>query len=211
MRRLRRVRTVALDLPGAVRSASSPLPRRMSGYAHLVREILDGLHFERVHVMGISWGGALAQEFTHQHAERVSRVVLAATSSEPTIVPLRLRAGALYGGDFATDAALAESGARRLAPASPVGYLCMRFAQAGWSSTPWLRTLRRPTLVLAGDQDPIVPLAAAKALADGLPNAYFESFDCGHLFVLTRAQQVVAALERFLLESVPLIREPRHG
>jgi len=51
------------------------------------------------------------------------------------------------------------------------GYLGQIYAISGWTSLPWLRTLRQQTLVLAGDDDPIVPVANGRILARCIPHA----------------------------------------
>lgn len=230
MRQLPRFRVVAFDLPGVGQSQPSTRPRRIAGYANLVRETLDALHVERANVMGIGWGGALAQEFVHRHAERVVRLVLAATTTGRLTVPrtvsawlyalaprpisaawVRRHAGALYGGDFRRDPALWAHLSPCPSPPTVSGNLEQVFALAGWSSTEWLRTIRRPTLVLAGEDDPLAPGAEARAMAAAIPNAELEIFDCGHLFVLTRLDRVVASIERFLIQSVPYSPERDHG
>jgi len=231
MRGLARVRTLTFDLPGIGASQPSPLVRRLAGFAHLAREVLDSHAVARVHVMGLSWGGGLAQEFTRQYPQRVERLVLAATSTGHLMVPARpsvllkmatpLRyfsagffrriAGDIYGGDFRTDAILAERYARRMSPPSFVGYLNQLYALAGWTSLHWLHTIRQPTLVMAGDDDPIVPLVNARILASRIPNAQLEVFDCGHLFVVTRLARTVARIERFLVESTDTTKELDHG
>jgi len=48
------------------------------------------------------------------------------------------------------------------------------------------------TLVMAGKDDPIVPLVNARLICRLIPNAALEIFDCGHLFLLTRAEGVRA-------------------
>jgi poly(3-hydroxyoctanoate) depolymerase len=72
---------------------------------------------------------------------------------------------------------------------------------AGWTSVHWLHLIRQPTLVMAGDDDPIVPMVNARLLARLIPNARLEVFDCGHLFLLTRLQRSVAVIEAFLAEG----------
>ena len=49
-----------------------------------------------------------------------------------------------------------------------------------------------PTLVLAGDDDPIVPLINARILAARIPDARLRVVDCCHLFLLTRAKVLTA-------------------
>jgi poly(3-hydroxyoctanoate) depolymerase len=211
--------TLTFDLPGVGASSASPLPlRRLPGFARLARDLLDTLGIEQVHVMGVSWGGGLAQQFTRQYPERVQRLVLAATSTGHLMVPPRpsvmlrmatpLRylsagyfkaiAGNIYGGDFRKDTEFTEHYVRRMAPPSLVGYVNQLWALTGWTSAFWLHRIAQPTLVMAGDDDPIVPLVNARLLARLIPNAELEIFDCGHLFLLTRLERSVATLERFL-------------
>ena len=51
---------------------------------------------------------------------------------------------------------------------------------------------------MAGADDPIVPLANARLMRRLIPNAEVKVFDCGHLFLLTRPEQSVRAIEDFL-------------
>ena len=218
MRRLTGVATLTFDLPGVGASQPSALIRRLPGYAQLARDLLDDLGIDRVHVMGISWGGGLAQQFTRQFGARVDRLILAATSTGHLMVPPRpsvllrmatpLRyvsagyfksiAGTIYGGDFRKDDVLTERHARRMAPPSIYGYLTQLWALAGWTSVHWLHEIKQPTLVMAGDDDPIIPLINARLLTRLIPNARLEVFDCGHLFLLTRLERSVASIEGFL-------------
>ncbi len=221
MRRMSRVATLTFDLPGIGASQPSYWIRRLPGFAHLAREVLDELGIERVHVMGLSWGGTLAQQFTRQYSDRVERLVLAATSTghlmvppRPTVIlkmatPLRYMsagifraiAGDIYGGDFRHDEVLAEHYARRMAPPTLIGYLNQLYALMGWTSLHWLDEIEQPTLVMAGADDPVVPLVNARILAKRIANAELEVFDCGHLFIITRLERAVARLERFLLPN----------
>ena len=223
MRGLTRTKTITFDLPGIGASAPSVWIRRLSGYATLARDLCDALGVDRVHAMGVSWGGGLAQQFARQHPERVERLVLAATSTGHLMVPARpsvlikmatpLRylssdffkriAGDIYGGDFRYDSALVERYVRRMAPPTLLGYFNQLYALTGWTSLHWLHRLTQPTLVMAGEDDPIVPLVNAKILAARIPNAELEVFDCGHLFVITRLSQVVARVEDFLAGVEP--------
>ena len=82
-------------------------------------------------------------------------------------------AGTIYGGAVRDDpdAILHGSLARFTKPPSMSGYLAQLFAITGWTSLPWLGRLRQPTLVLAGDDDPIVPLVNGRMLARLIPDA----------------------------------------
>ena len=64
----------------------------------------------------------------------------------------------------------------------------------GWTSLPWLWRIRHPTLVLAGNDDPLVPLINARLHAWLLHDARLHVFDDGHLFMLTHARETAAAI-----------------
>jgi pimeloyl-ACP methyl ester carboxylesterase len=73
-------------------------------------------------------------------------------------------------------------------------------AMVGWSSLPWLWTLRQPTLVLMGRDDPLVPVVNGRVLAHLIPNARLEIIDDGHLFMVTRPKETAERIEKFLSE-----------
>ncbi len=70
----------------------------------------------------------------------------------------------------------------------------------GWTSLPWLWTLKQRTLILAGSDDPIVPSINASVMARLMPNARLEILDDGHLFLVTQPIESAAIIEKFLAE-----------
>ena len=74
------VETLIFDVPGAGKSPPPKLPYRLFWLARLARKLLDELGYGQVDVMGVSWGGGLAQQFAIQYPKRVRRLVLAATA-----------------------------------------------------------------------------------------------------------------------------------
>ena len=80
---------IIFDVPGVGRSEMSWRPRRFSGLARLANKLLDRLGYQQVDVIGVSWGGALAQQFARQYPQRCRRLVLAATSPGAIMVPGR--------------------------------------------------------------------------------------------------------------------------
>ena len=213
-----KVPVITFDLPGVGGSSPSLFPRRLWQFARLAHRLIEDLGITRCHVMGISWGGGLAQQFAFQFPETTDRLVLAATSTGALMIPPKLSvmlrmatplryfsarhfrdiAGDIYGGDFRTDEVLREKHARRMTPPTLIGYIGQLYALSGWTSLFWLHRIKAPTLVMAGQDDPIVPLGNARMLERGLPNAELRIFDCGHLFVLTRRKQVCAEIDEFL-------------
>jgi pimeloyl-ACP methyl ester carboxylesterase len=81
---------------------------------------------------------------------------------------------------------------------SATGYLYQLLAGVGWTSLPWLPFLRQPTLVLAGDDDPIVPSINGRLLARLIPDAELLIYHGGHLALATEADDLAPVVARFL-------------
>lgn len=215
---LKNTTVVFYDAPGTGKSQAPPFPWRPKHHARLAAKLLDRLGFDRVNVLGISWGGMLAQQFARQYSARTQRLVLAATTPGHLMVPAKpsvllrmsnpLRyfspeymlalAPKIYGGSLRTNKVRAKEHASKMMAPSIKGYYFQIMSLVGWSSLPWLHKLTQPTLVLAGDDDPIVPLVNARILAARIPNARLRVVDCGHLFLLTRAKVLAPEIEEFL-------------
>jgi poly(3-hydroxyalkanoate) depolymerase len=212
---------IAFDAPGTGRSPRPRTPMRMRGLAEHVTRLLDTLGHERVDALGYSFGGALVQELAHRAPGRVRRLVLCATAPGLGSVPPRPVAGLLLvtparyyhpllfraivpriaGGRTARDpATLTEQAAARLAhPPSLAGYAFQLYAAAGWTSLPWLHRLPQPTLVVAGDDDPVIPLANARLLARRIPDARLHVVaGGGHLLLLDEPEAAAPEIQAFL-------------
>jgi pimeloyl-ACP methyl ester carboxylesterase len=72
-------RVVAWDAPGAGASSDPPDTFTTASYVHCLAAFLDAIGIERAHILGLSWGGILAQEFYRLHGERFRSLVLADT------------------------------------------------------------------------------------------------------------------------------------
>ena len=84
-------------------------------------------------------------------------------------------------------------------PPTCVGYAYQLYAAAGWTSLPWLHRIAAPTLVVAGDDDPSVPVGNARMLAARLPNARVRVLEGGgHLFLLDEPENAIAPILSFL-------------
>jgi len=93
----------------------------------------------------------------------------------------------------------AHAGERLGRPPEALGYAFQLYAVAGSSSLPWLERLRQPTLVLAGDRDPSVPLRNARSLAERIPGAILHVVSGGgHLFLLDEPESVIETIGTFL-------------
>lgn len=215
---------ISFDAPGVGQSTGYRLPRRMPGIARTVEHLLDALDVKQVHVLGVSLGGVIAQQLAHQAPSRVRRLVLAATGAgvvglggvpgSPRAIlemasPRRYHspehyrsvAGRLYGGAARhdPDALLHRSVARFAQPPSLAGYLGQLYAISFWTGLPWLGHLTQPTLVLSGDDDPIVPPANGRILARRIPDARLHIVPGGgHLFILERPAEIADLVAEFL-------------
>jgi pimeloyl-ACP methyl ester carboxylesterase len=81
---------------------------------------------------------------------------------------------------------------------SRVGYVLQLLAGVGWTSLPALPLIRQHTLVLAGNDDPLIPLVNARIMHALLPHATLHVYDDGHLGLLTSADELGPLVSRFL-------------
>jgi poly(3-hydroxyalkanoate) depolymerase len=215
------IEIVIFDVPGVGGSPAPLLPYRFWHLAGLAERLLQQLGYGEVDVLGVSWGGALAQQFARRFPSRCRRLVLAATSAGVLMVPGRLSVllklasprryrdpafldsvgGELYGGMYRGDAALLREHGRHIRPPQGRGYLYQLLAGWGWTSIAWLGRLRQPTLVMHGSDDPVVPLVNAKVLARLIRGARLHVVDDGHLFLVSRARDVAPIVRRFLADA----------
>jgi poly(3-hydroxyalkanoate) depolymerase len=210
---------IAFDIPGIGESPAATIPYRPWGVAKMASGILDALGYDCVNVLGVSWGGGAAQQFAFQCPDRVNRLILAATSAGTIMVPgdpkvlmkmanprryvdrdyLMKVFKTLYGED--ADSHHARNHAINIKPPSNWGYFMQLAAMAGWTSLPFLPFMQKPTLILAGTHDKIVPLANSKILYTAIPNAELKTIEGGHLFIVTHAKEVVPLMDDFLAEA----------
>jgi poly(3-hydroxyalkanoate) depolymerase len=210
---------IRFDMPGTGGSPAPVLPYHLATSAPLLARLLDQAGCPQADVLGISWGGALAQQFALSRPDRVGRLVLVATGPGALMVPAHPRvlvrmltprrhrdpgyaariAGDLYGGSARTDPAAARDllhATSRLGPAR--GYYYQLLAAAGWTSLPRLPLLRPRALILAGDDDPIIPLANARLMHRLIPGSTLHVYHGGHLELGARPERIAPAVEAFL-------------
>ncbi len=225
---------IRFDMPGIGGSPAPVIPYHLAASAPLLSGLLDELGYRQADVLGISWGGGLAQQFALSRPDRVRRLVLVATGPGALMVPGHPRAlvrmltprrhrdagyaariaGELYGGSARKDPALARdllhATTTRLGPAR--GYYYQLISSIGWTSLPRLPWLRQPTLILAGDDDPIIPLANARIMHRLIPGSELHIYHGGHLELVADAERIAPVVEEFL-DAGPVIpeRERRKG
>jgi poly(3-hydroxyalkanoate) depolymerase len=213
------IEVVRFDVPGVGGSPLPNVPYSFAGMAVLMRRLLDRLGYQHVDVLGLSWGGALAQQFAFQHPMRCRRLVLVGTATgclmvpahpavlQKMLTPRRYRdreyahdvAADLYGGKIRHDPSRVRDVLHlRNVVASRRGYALQLAAGWGWSSLPALPLIRQPTLIVAGEDDPIVPLVNARVMKSLLPHSELLTHRDGHLGLLTSADEIAPAIAEFL-------------
>jgi poly(3-hydroxyalkanoate) depolymerase len=216
---------IRFDVPGVGGSPLPVRPYRFTGLCRLAGQMLDTLgYLGPVDVLGISWGGGVAQHFAVTARRRCRRLVLVSTATGAIMVPPRpavlIRmitprrfldpehlldvAPTLYGGTARDDPEWVKTmmhAQNRVG--SPRGYVYQLLAGTGWTSLPFLPLLRQPTLVLAGDDDPLIPLANARLLRLLIPRSRLHVYHGGHLSLVTEAAELAPVVDAFLTAADP--------
>lgn len=210
---------VRFDAPGTGVSPDSPVPYGFPYLAAVLGRLLKRLGLSGpVDVMGFSWGGALAQQFAFQNPVRCRRLILVATATGALMVPgkpsvltkmlSRRRfvdhdhgaalAGALYGGGARADpSGVKRHFDRQHTVGSRRAYLYQLLAGSVWTSVFALPLIRQDTLIVAGTDDPIIPVANARIMAGLLPHATLHLHPGGHMDLITNAADLAPVIEAF--------------
>ena len=83
-------------------------------------------------------------------------------------------------------------------PRSSRGYFYQLAAVTGWTGVPFLPWLRQPALILAGDDDPIIPLANARLMHRLVRDSRLHVYPGGHLGLITEAATLAPVVDGFL-------------
>ena len=206
---------ITFDMPGIGGSPDPVVPYNAMLMSRIAALLLDRFEMPVVDVMGVSWGGAMAQQFALQNGARTNKLILAATSAGMLMVPgnpaslvkmadprryidpdfMAKHFKTLYGGMVGNKSEHIE----RLKPPSKTGYFYQLMAMMGWTSAPFLPFMKTETLIMMGDDDQIVPLANGKFLNFLIPNSeLFVVENGGHLFLLSHVEESIKTIRAFL-------------
>ncbi len=197
---IERLDVVAHDQRGLGRTSIPPGPYTMAEYAADAVALLDHLEWEQARVVGVSFGGMVAQELAVTWPARVERLALCCTSPGgaagasfpfheqrtpgPEYLDTRFTPEWLAG--HAGDRALAEMmAARRTVTKSPEqerGETEQILARAGHDVAGRLPRITCPTFVACGRYDGIAPPANSAYIAEHIRNAELHEYDGGHAF-----------------------------
>lgn len=213
---------LSYDQRGLGQTDRPETPYTMADYGEDANALLDALGWERCMVMGVSFGGMVAQEFGVRHPERIEKLVLACTGSGGAggasyplheLMELDLRAKTMHMmavGDLRQDAEwqaanpqmvqelldLAEAAAAVGAdePGRALGARLQLLARKDHDTYDRLPMLKMPVFICGGRYDGTAPVANQHALKGQIPQAQLELFDGGHGFL----QQDPAAYQRII-------------
>ena len=212
---------IRFDVPGTGGSPTSMLPYGFPYLAWVLGRVLSKLEIGVVDVLGLSWGGALAQQFAFQNPRRCRRLVLVSTGTGALMVPAHPRilakmvtprrfsdpdyaasiAGELYGGTVRRHGEdVAQLFVRQLRAGSKMGYLHQLLAGSVWTSLFALRAVRQLTLIVAGTDDPIIPVLNARIMHALLPHSRLYLHSGGHIDLVHNAEELAPAIDQFLSE-----------
>ncbi|HEY1609091.1 MAG TPA: alpha/beta fold hydrolase, partial [Paraburkholderia sp.] len=210
------------DVRGHGSTALSEDPFTIADLADDLNALLDALGASKTHVVGVSMGGMVAQQFALAHSARALSLTAADTSSRtpPDARPaLDQRANTVRRDGIAAlaDATLdrwltadfrhrhpeaVEQICEVLLRTSAEGYAMACEAIRDFDVHERLGDLRIRTLAVAGRHDTGTPPAATKAIADSIEGARFELIDAAHLAPVEGSQRFAALLETFLRAPV---------
>jgi pimeloyl-ACP methyl ester carboxylesterase len=209
---------LAWDAPGAGLSDDPPDSFETADWADCLAGLLDELDVPRAHVVGLSWGAILAQEFYARHPARVGSLVLAGgyagwygslprPAAEERLAtclafaerPADELVSVLLPGMFGPTAPqeVRDELGRILSEFHPVGFRGMSLSSA-CDTRDLLPTIRVPTLLVWGELDARSPIGVAHQLADAIPGARLVTIPgAGHVCNLEAPGDFNAAVRDF--------------
>lgn len=192
-------------------------PTRGVSIADMAREVLRHAP-DQFNLVGFSMGGYVARELVRMAPERVSKLVLIATSARgDTELQKRRKAVAIDTADHAFRGVSRRAIAQSLAPdregdaamIERIHQMSVRLGgevfgrQASFvreGDENMLAAIRCPTLVVAGRQDRLRSIEESAELARGIPDARLEELDTGHMIPLEAPRQLERLLVAFFKE-----------
>lgn len=215
---------VTFDAPGIGRSETPADHLAIEDYTRITARIMERLGHESYDVLGISWGGSLAQQLAHDYPERCRKLVLAITSAggmgswwgspvalSEIMFPMRFTNKSygnfigpwMYGGAVILQPDMFKKYSEHAIAPTSEGYFGQVKAMCNWTSLAWLHKLEQPTQIIAGSFDALIPITNQMLLASRLPNARLKVYPDGHLLMYSHRKEVGNLMTCFLDEDMP--------
>jgi 3-oxoadipate enol-lactonase len=225
-------KVVIFDNRDVGRSAKAAAPYSIADMADDVAALMDALDIERAHLLGLSMGGMIAQEFALRHADRLHRLVLSGCGAAPARAafdPIRawnwVKANDTSGEAFAcqqfiwlfSTAFLRNKDAVQQTlsmltsnpnPVGPDAYNRQAQAYLRHDALDRLADIRSPTLVIAGEQDLLTPPWVCREVAVRIPGSQFEIITgegSSHVVPIERPHEFNDLVTTFLTASEPVL------
>ena len=210
---------ISFDAAGAGRSDVPDNGTTMEDHSQMVQALLKELDVEKFDVLGISWGGALAQQLAHDCPDQCRRLVLAITSAggisswwgspialSEIMFPWRyfnktygnFIGPLMYGGEAVLNPELFKEYSKHAIRPSYEGYAAQVKAMCSWSSLPWIGRLKQQTQIIAGSLDTLIPIGNQILLSSLMPQARLTVFQAGHLLMYSKRDEVGELVTDFL-------------
>ncbi len=220
-----RFKVILVDNRDAGRSSQASGPYRIADMADDIAGVLDALEIAHTHLLGLSMGGMIAQEFALRHGHRLDRLVLAGTGAGPArsaVDPIQVwswvktndATGEAFGGlqfvslfstSFLRNHQAVRDTAELLAsnpyPISPEAYRRQAEAYRQFDALDRLGSISAPTLVVVGEQDLLTPPWVVREVADAIPGARLEIIQgdgSSHLAAIERSDDFNRVVSDFL-------------
>ena len=216
---------ILVDNRDAGRSSKARQPYTIADMADDLAGLLDELGIQRSHVLGLSMGGMIAQEFALRHGDRLDRLVLAGTGAAPArsaVDPIHIwnwvkandATGEMFGGQqfvslfstaFLRNHQAVRDTAELLAnnpyPMSPEAYRRQAAAYLQFDALDRLAAITAPTLVIVGEQDLLTPPWIVREVAEAITGARLEVIPgdgSSHLVAIERPDDFNRLVSSFL-------------
>ncbi len=206
-----------------IEPATAPQNLSLETFASDVLWILDDLKIERANILGASFGGFVAQEFALRFPGRLDKLLLACTSMgganhvkpdieilrsfspDPTVsIGERIRKfiRPAFTDEFNVEHAGEVEKVCRLRESNAVDetvYFAQLQTAFTFNTEDKIGLIENETLVIAGDQDRVVPVQNSVNLAERLPHAELKVIENGsHMFFIENAVEFNQAVREFL-------------
>jgi 3-oxoadipate enol-lactonase len=222
----KKYQVIVFDNRGVGRSDKPDIPYTMAMMAGDIAGLLDTIGINAAHIFGISMGGMIAQHFALNYPQRVISLILGCTycGGVHSIQPKPESLAALFDFErmkkmtpeefvrqiipFCFSQEFIEKNPdiveKRVAksleyPTPPHGFTRQAMAMMGHDTYELLPKIKLPTLVIAGDNDRLIPVENSRILASRIPKAELLIIKgAGHEFFIEDAEEANKAVLDFL-------------
>ncbi len=215
-----RYRTIAFDNRGVGLSDVPPGPYSIAAMASDAAAVLDAAGVPSAHILGVSMGGMIAQEFALQYPARTRSLILGCTSpggrsavfAEGKVLDVLMARGMtpeqaqeailpfIYDAATPQEKIDEDTKVRQRSLPTPEGYMAQLQAILAWEAYSRIDRIKAPTLVIHGKSDQLVPPGNGELIAGRIPGAKLVLLErASHLFFTDQPQAAHKEMLEFLL------------